>query len=179
MIMLALFALTFAAADEPAQDERVTFVIGTVQTMAEQELPDGVGFPGIWGLEALKADLPEHIAIVRASESQLAILDSFGTDDTAPFAGFAAMINSRFSEDYTAAALALAQAGTDAPSGGENMIVWVMYEYHICCCVMRADGSWESSLIMSDHNVLAGFSEAYLDQILTPVFGPMEITILK
>ena len=150
-----------------------------MQEIIEKAADESLDMFGAWKLSAVDPLEIAHAALLFPDEAQVAVFDAFRQGGDVPaLAMLGEMINLRFNENYAAAAKALTLSGTDAPAG-ENVVVWVMYDYHICICLIRADGTWECTLFMSDRTVLAGFSEDYISQLLGQLTGPMPITILK
>ena len=149
--------------------------------MREQAVKDGVDFERVWTLADVVPAEPHHTAIIGLSDDQTALVGRLAMGEDCAMAVMARFVNMQFSDDYAALSAALTRTGTDAPSDGGNTLLMLVYDYHILGCIIRADGTWESALFMSDHNVLAQFSEAYVEQMLGQLFGamlgPVEISI--
>ena len=176
-------AAVSACAGEAAPDKRIAFAEASLEAMREQAAKDGVDFMRVWTLADVVPADPRHAAIVGFSDAQAAVFDGLAQEEDCAMAVLARHVNSQFGGDYADLSAALTRTGTGAPSAGANALVFLVYEYHILACVIRADGTWESALFMSDRNVLAQFSETYIEQLFGTMFGqmfgPVEIVILQ
>ena len=177
--LLCVCMLTAFAQEVSTAEQLKTFAVETVQMMVDSAVKNGVGYPiPYWDFSKLDTSQTRGGAILTLSAQQAEALDSFASDDACALAMVAMFINSQFSQDYAAASYALTQQGGNTGIETENgVIVWLMYDYHICLCYIHADGSWESALLMSDLNVLKDFSKEYIISRIEALQMPGEVSL--
>ncbi|MCR4577730.1 MAG: hypothetical protein K5784_07475 [Clostridiales bacterium] len=177
--LLCVCMLTAFAQETAATEQLKDFAAETVQMMTDTAVRNNIGYPvPYWDFSKLDASQTRGGAILTLSAQQAEALDSFASDDACALAVIAMFINSQFSQDYAAASYSLTQQGGNTGiETGNGVIVWLMYDYHICLCYIHADGSWESALLMSDQTVLKGFSEEYIIGSIEALQMPGEVTM--
>ncbi len=177
--LLCVCLLTAFAQEAATTEQLKGFAVETVQMMADTAVKNGVSYPiPYWDFSKLDASQTRGGAILTLSVQQAEALDSFASDEACALAVIAMFINSQFSQDYAAASYSLTQQGGNTGIETENgVIVWLMYDYHICLCYIHADGSWESALLMSDQTVLKGFSKEYIVGSIDALQIPGEVTM--
>lgn len=177
--LLCVCMLTAFAQETAATEQLKGFAAETVQMMADTAVRNGVSYPNPnWDFSKLDASQIRGGAILSMSAQQAEALDSFASDEACALAAIAMFINSQFSQAYAAASYSLTQQGGNTGiETGNGVIVWLMYDYHICLCYVHADGSWESALLMSDQTVLNGFSKEYIVGRIEALQMPGEVTM--
>ncbi len=177
--LLCVCMLTAFAQETATTEQLKGFAMETVQMMADAAVKNAVSYPiPYWDFSKLDAYQTRGGAILTLSAQQAEALDSFASDEACALAVIAMFINSQFSQDYAAASYSLTQQGGNTGiETGNGVIVWLMYDYHICLCYIHADGSWESALLMSDQTVLKGFSKEYIVGSIDALQIPGEVTM--
>ena len=116
-----------------------------------------------WDIAKLDPQDVKKTAVVKISDRSLTMMQYMAADFGSVIGFIANYVNSQFDKAYTDGANALIQTGTDETVAADgNLLVFTVYDYHICLTLIRADGSWETGLIMSDWNVLNSFNEDYV-----------------
>ena len=163
-VLICLCMLTAFAQAQVSNEQLKAFAIETVQMMVDTAVQNEIGYSApYWDVSKLDAYQIRGGALITLTAEQAEALDSFASDDACALAVVAMFINSQFSKEYAELSYVLTQQGGNMGiETGNGMIVWLMYDYHICLCYIHADGSWEIALLMSDLNVLRGFSPEYI-----------------
>ena len=144
-----------ALAEEAAPtDERLVFAADCMKQIQELAAEKEIKFDRLWDISELDPAAILKAAVITVSDQQVALVDGMGT-----LADLSRKINV-FNGDYTEKAAALVVEGKDAAVAGEgSFVIFAMYEFHILLTLVRSDGTWGSTLLMSDRNVLSQFSE--------------------
>ena len=150
--------------------------------MKDQAEAEGINLTRApWDISLIDPEAVLKAAVVTISDRSLTMMQYMAGEGTRILEFISNYANSQFSEDYTKGANALIQTGDSVGfETEENMLVFAVYEFHICLCLIRADGSWESCLMMSDRSVLKGFNEEYVAQELEEFFiSDAKIAMIK
>lgn len=144
----------------------------SVQKMKDKAAAEGIRLENLyWDISLIDPHAVQKAAVVRISDRSYMTMQYMAGEGNSIVEFVSNYANSQFSQDYTAGANALIQSGEDASvETNSTLLVLAVYEYHICVCIIRADGSWESGLMMSDRSVLNRFSEQYIKEILEQFF---------
>ncbi|MCR4620793.1 MAG: hypothetical protein K5663_01790 [Clostridiales bacterium] len=178
LVCLCMLA-AFAHGEPNAQEQYKTFALETVQMTVDCAVENQVTYNGPnWDFTKLDPAELRGGAIITLSAQQAEALDAFASEKACALAEVALFVNSQFSKDYAAASYALTQQGGNSGVESENgVVVWLMYDFHICMCYLHADGSWESAMFMSDKTVLQDFSEEYILGRIETLQFPGELMI--
>ena len=164
------------AGAQPA--DALAFTVNNMQTMIDTAAEKAISLPLFWDISMLDPQAIEKAAIMTATDEQVGMLDSLADGSNCAMAVLSYAVNRQFSDEYANAAVALALSGEDAGFETDgNIMIWAVYDFHILLSLVRADGSWESVLLMSDKNVLAEFSEDYIRDKVAMIGFPGDVGV--
>ena len=177
-VLLCLCLFTAFAQASPEPKDMLELAVSNMQAMIDRANENGISLPRVWDISTLDPQAIQKAAVMTATDEQVAMLDSLADGNNCAMAVLSYAINSQFSNDYALAAVALALTGENADFETDgNILIWTVYEFHILLTLVRADGSWESVLMMSDRSVLAKFSEQYMIDRFAMLGLPGEVSV--
>lgn len=177
-VLLCLCFLASFAQASPQPTDVIEFAAGAMQATIDKANEEGITLFLFWDISMLDPHDIRKVAVMTASDEQVALLDSLADGSNTAMAVLSYPINRQFDNDYANAAVALALKGENAGFATDgNVLIWAVYDFHILLCLVRADGSWESVLMMSDMNVLKEFSEKYVKERVSMIGFPGSVEV--
>ena len=176
LLCACLFLTVAQAGAQPA--DALAFTVNNMQTMIDTAAEKAISLPLFWDISMLDPQAIEKAAVMTATDEQVGMLDSLADGSNCAMAVLSYAVNRQFSDEYANAAVALALSGEDAGFETDgNIMIWAVYDFHILLSLVRADGSWESVLLMSDKNVLEEFSEDYIRDKVAMIGFPGDVGV--